>query len=84
MFSSKSYGFGLDLGHKFEANSIRGFLQELSKEPHIAGSDRDNELVSWIESKFLEFGLDRVQRDGYKALLSYPDKAKPNKVPLKH
>ena len=73
---------------------IRDFLQELTKEPHLAGSRRDRcmqapcsefassgrELASWIEAEWEEAGLDSVTRDHYNFLLSYPNSSRPNKV----
>ena len=67
---------------QIDPDSIRGFLQELSSEPHIAGSDRDMALAQWVEERFREFGVNVTQFDRYNVLLSYPDKENPNVIQL--
>ena len=59
---------------------IREYLKELSLEPHLAGLERDEALARWIESEWLEAGLDSVRVEGYSMLMDYPDKEKPNYV----
>jgi len=63
------------------SEKLRDFLKELSKEPHIAASARDEELTSWIRSQWKEFGLD-VSLSTYDFLLSYPNQTNPNKIHL--
>ena len=40
---------------------IRETLKHLSEIPHIAGKDRDKQLVEFIKGKFESFGLDHVE-----------------------
>eukprot|EP00094_Tigriopus_californicus_P004991 TCALIF_04806-PA protein Name:"Similar to Naalad2 N-acetylated-alpha-linked acidic dipeptidase 2 (Mus musculus)" AED:0.00 eAED:0.00 QI:0/-1/0/1/-1/1/1/0/771 len=68
--------------NKVSPDSMRNFLLELSKEPHLAGSDRDEYLAGWIKSQWEAFGLDVVDQVKYQMLLSYPDPAKPNMITL--
>lgn len=63
-----------------DPTSIREFLENLSKEPHIAASDRDSYLTQWLKNSWEEFGLDSVSLSTYEYLLSYPNAANPNKV----
>ena len=39
-------------------------------------------MADWIESKWLESGLEEVTRSTYDFLLSYPDPDKPNRIHL--
>ncbi len=61
---------------------IRSFLQELSKEPHIADLRRDQELVKWIMEQWKSAGLDNVETAEYDAYLSWPNQTNPNKIRL--
>lgn len=63
-------------------DNMRNFLRELSREPHLAGSNRDEDLASWIKSQWESFGLDLVDQVKYQMLLSYPDPDKPNFITL--
>lgn len=65
-----------------DRNQIRDFKRVLAAEPHIAASDRDRWLTSWMEEKWKEFGLQDVSRSTYDFLLSYPDQTNPNKIYL--
>ena len=60
----------------------RSFLKELTKEPHLAASERDRELIKWIREQWTEFGLDSVSLSSYDFLFSYPDSSNPNKIYL--
>ncbi|PVD25947.1 hypothetical protein C0Q70_13613 [Pomacea canaliculata] len=62
------------------ANNIEHNLKHLTQSPHIAGRDRDFELVAYLKSKFTEYGLDSVKSTPYQVLLSYPDNENPNTV----
>ena len=61
-------------------DKLRGFLQELSREPHIAAARRDRELVKWMKESWEEAGVETVSLATYDILLSYPNPEKPNKV----
>ncbi len=72
----------LCLSASVDSNAIRNFLQELSKEPHQAGSNRDRELADYVRTNIEQSGFDQVQSDYYNVLLSYPDPSNPNTVKL--
>ena len=55
------------------ADNIRTYLKELTKEPHIAGHRRDEELTEWIRQAWLDMGLDRVELATYDFYLSWPN-----------
>jgi len=61
-------------------SKIRDYLIELSKEPHMAGLERDETLAKWIEAEWNKAGIDSVRVEGYSMLLDYPDKENPNYV----
>jgi len=65
-----------------DRESLRGYLKELSKEPHIAAGRRDKELVKWMKDQWESAGIETVSLDSYDLLLSYPNSSKPNKVYL--
>ena len=52
---------------------LRSYLQELSKEPHIAGQERDDKLTEWIQKEWKEMGLDQVELATYDLYLSWPN-----------
>ena len=54
-------------------DNLRSYLQELSKEPHIAGQERDNKLTEWIQKEWKEMGLDHVELATYDLYLSWPN-----------
>jgi hypothetical protein len=62
-----------------DQESLRGYLKELSKEPHIAAGRRDKELVAWMKAEWEAAGIETVTLDSYDILLSYPNSSKPNK-----
>ncbi|XP_018008649.1 glutamate carboxypeptidase 2 homolog, partial [Hyalella azteca] len=57
-------------------------VRELTKAPHVAGGGRDEELVRWLQRKFLDFGFDDVSVPAREYLLSHPDPLNPNLVRL--
>jgi len=59
---------------------IREYLVVLSKEPHMAGLERDEFLARWIAAEWEAAGLDSVRVEGYEILLDYPDPTNPNYV----
>ena len=54
--------------------SIRSYLQEITREPHIAAQERDEELIQWIKKTWEEVGLDHVDLATYDLYLSWPNK----------
>ncbi|CAG5115468.1 unnamed protein product, partial [Candidula unifasciata] len=60
---------------------IEANLRILSEFPHIAGSQRDFDLVKLLKDNFEESGL-QVQITPYDVLLSYPSEGSPNTVRL--
>ena len=68
--------------------NLSALLNEISKEPHVAGSEADLRLARYIEGKFKEYGLE-VQKSQYDVLLSYPQESslelvKPTSATLVH
>jgi N-acetylated-alpha-linked acidic dipeptidase len=70
-------GFVLE---KISAQSLGGFLKEVSREPHVAGSPANERLAQAIKEKFLSFGLE-VETPSYDVLLSYPEEASVELLP---
>ena len=54
-------------------NNLRSYLKELTKEPHIAGQRRDNQLIDYIQKAWTDMGLDRVELAEYDFYLSWPN-----------
>uniref|UniRef100_A0A0B7AYA9 Peptidase M28 domain-containing protein n=1 Tax=Arion vulgaris TaxID=1028688 RepID=A0A0B7AYA9_9EUPU len=61
--------------------NIEANLRELSLHPHIAGQQRDFDLVKLLKRRFEDSGL-QVQITPYDVLLSYPGEETPNSVRL--
>ena len=59
-----------------DSNKLRSYLKELTKEPHIAGHQRDNELIEYIRKTWTDIGLDRVELAEYDFYLSWPNQVK--------
>ncbi len=64
-------------------DNLRSYLQFLTKEPHIAGHRRDNELINWIYQSWTEMGLDRVELAEYDFYLSWPNQVS-NRLEIKN
>ena len=45
----------------------------LAGSPHLAGSDRDRELMAWTRDRFTEFGLEQVEVTTHEVLLPWPE-----------
>ncbi|BFZ07500.1 hypothetical protein BsWGS_10539 [Bradybaena similaris] len=60
---------------------IEANLRYLSEKPHIAGRERDSELVQQLKKVFTDSGM-YVQITPYDVLLSYPSDETPNSVRL--
>lgn len=54
------------------AESVRGFLQKYTSEPHLAGTEADRRQAEWTRDKWLEFGIEDVEIETYYPLLNYP------------
>ena len=50
--------------------------------PHIAGSQRQQDLADDLATRWKSFGFDKVEKPEYKVLLSFPQPEKPNRVTL--
>jgi hypothetical protein len=57
-----------------DSDKLRSYLEKLTKEPHIAGQRRDNELIEWIRQSWLDEGLDKVEKAEYEFYLTWPNK----------
>ena len=55
------------------SDNLRTYLKRLTKEPHIAGSRQDEELVEYIKNAWIDMGLDRVELAEYDFYLSWPN-----------
>ena len=56
-----------------DTENLRNYLETLTKEPHIAGHKRDNELINYIRQNWIDNGLDRVELAEYDLYLSWPN-----------
>ncbi|XP_055466598.1 aminopeptidase NAALADL1 [Psammomys obesus] len=85
---SASDSQGLDLAildsimKQLDASRIRENLRELSKEPHVASSPRDEALVQLVLERWKDTvtGLDAAKTYEYEVLLSFPSAEQPNIV----
>ncbi|CAG0891741.1 unnamed protein product [Darwinula stevensoni] len=62
------------------SENLRTHLRQLTREPHVAGTEEELDTARYVRDKFLEYHLDSVKVVPYDVLLSYPDREKPNKV----
>uniref|UniRef100_A0A673UZM3 Aminopeptidase NAALADL1 n=1 Tax=Suricata suricatta TaxID=37032 RepID=A0A673UZM3_SURSU len=67
---------------QLDASKIRENLRELSKEPHLASSPRDEALVQLLLQRWRDpaSGLDSAEAPKYEVLLSFPSREQPNRV----
>ncbi|KAK2100193.1 Aminopeptidase naaladl1 [Saguinus oedipus] len=67
---------------QLNASRIRENLRELSREPHVATSPRDEDLVQLLLQRWRdpESGLDSAEASKYEVLLSFPSQEQPNLV----
>ncbi|KAM4722435.1 aminopeptidase NAALADL1 [Rhinophrynus dorsalis] len=65
-----------------DAKRIEENLKELSKKPHMATTQGDEDLVNLVLNRWKdpEYGLDDAKVEKYKVFLSFPDKNNPNTV----
>ena len=57
-------------------------LRYFSKEPHLAGSKRNNDLAQDIAKKWKEYGFDQVEMARYDVLMTSPRKDMKSKVEI--
>ncbi|XP_015974911.2 aminopeptidase NAALADL1 isoform X3 [Rousettus aegyptiacus] len=69
---------------QLDASRIRENLRELSREPHLASSPRDEALVQLLLQRWRdpESGLDSAGTSTYEVLLSFPSQEQPNRVAI--
>ncbi|XP_003419649.3 aminopeptidase NAALADL1 [Loxodonta africana] len=67
---------------QLEASRIQENLRELSREPHLASSARDEALVQLLLQRWRDetSGLDAAETTTYEVLLSFPSQEQPNLV----
>uniref|UniRef100_A0A2K6GT68 Aminopeptidase NAALADL1 n=1 Tax=Propithecus coquereli TaxID=379532 RepID=A0A2K6GT68_PROCO len=67
---------------QLDASRIRENLRELSREPHLASSPRDEALVQLLLQRWADTtsGLDSAEAFEYEVLLSFPSQEQPNSV----
>uniref|UniRef100_A0A8C8YG96 Aminopeptidase NAALADL1 n=1 Tax=Prolemur simus TaxID=1328070 RepID=A0A8C8YG96_PROSS len=67
---------------QLDASRIRENLRELSREPHLASSSRDEALVQLLLQRWTDpaSGLDSAEAFEYEVLLSFPSQEQPNSV----
>nr|XP_048313839.1 aminopeptidase NAALADL1 [Myodes glareolus] len=67
---------------QLDASRIQENLRELSKEPHVASSPRDEALVHLLLERWQDTatGLDSAKTYEYNVLLSFPNEEQPNVV----
>ncbi|XP_025771271.1 N-acetylated-alpha-linked acidic dipeptidase-like protein [Puma concolor] len=67
---------------QLDASKIRENLRELSREPHLASSPRDEALAQLLLQRWRdpESGLDAAEAPTYEVLLSFPSRERPNRV----
>lgn len=75
-FAPAAAGAQSELETRFKAlpatDSLRAFHRELSREPHPAGSARNNELAEWVAAEWHRQGWEEVQIHRYDVLTSSP------------
>ena len=56
-----------------DSNRLRSFHKSLTKEPHIAGRKRDQELTKYIQKAFMDMSFDHVELAEFDFNLSWPN-----------
>lgn len=62
------------------SDNLRSYLKRITREPHIAGSKQDEDLVEYIKNAWIDMGLDRVELAEYDFYLSWPNHASHHRV----
>jgi len=60
------------LASSLDARAVERDFRELTREPHVAGSARNNELAHYVTAAFRGAGLTEVTEVDYDVLMSYP------------
>jgi N-acetylated-alpha-linked acidic dipeptidase len=55
------------------AGRARDYHRYLTREPHLAGSDRNRHLAEWMRERWIEYGLDTVEIVEHEVLLPWPE-----------
>ena len=55
------------------SDRLRSFHKTLTKEPHIAGQRRDQELTKLIQKAWMDMGIDHVELAEFDFYLSWPN-----------
>ena len=69
------------LASSLDPNRVDRDFRELTKEPHPAGSDRNNDLARLVAESFKAAGLEDVEEISYDVLMSYPKEVTVEMVP---
>ncbi|XP_066957669.1 N-acetylated-alpha-linked acidic dipeptidase 2-like [Macrobrachium rosenbergii] len=65
-----------------DTSNLRENLRELTSKPHLAASERDDELALMIHKRFVDAGFDSSDMVPYRVLLSAPDPNNPNLITI--
>jgi len=60
------------LGRQLDATRVERDFRELTREPHTAGTERNNDLARYVAESFTTAGLEDVTQIPYDVLMSYP------------
>ncbi|KAL4647094.1 putative N-acetylated-alpha-linked acidic dipeptidase [Arapaima gigas] len=67
---------------EMRAENIREHLRNLTRLPHLAGTEQNLRLAEQIRDKWLQYGLDSAEMVHYDVLLSYPNETNPNYISI--
>ncbi|CAJ0917294.1 unnamed protein product, partial [Mesorhabditis belari] len=70
------------LMENIDVDNIKNYLRELTKEPHVAGTDENRRVAEAIARIWTENGLEGVHFNSYNVLLNYPVWEKPNTLKI--
>lgn len=68
--------------NEIKAKNIEDNLRNITSEPHMAGSKRQESLAVILADKWRKYGFDVVEMPEYKVPLSLPQEDKPNQVEI--
>jgi N-acetylated-alpha-linked acidic dipeptidase len=76
-FRTASLASELDLERRFlalpSADRAREYHRFLTREPHVAGSERNKALAGWVRDRWTEYGIDEVSIVEHEVLLPWPE-----------
>ncbi|HET6371987.1 MAG TPA: M28 family peptidase, partial [Candidatus Polarisedimenticolia bacterium] len=73
------------LSLSLDPNRVEVDFRELTREPHPAGSERNNALARYVADSFRQAGLEEVTEIPYDVLMSYPKEVTVEMVaPIRH